>query len=253
MKTSLFSTKAATLAAIAVILLLWQLAAVLLDSAQLLPTPVDTFRILADMLVQRTFWMAVGQTVIRGLLGFLLAALASALIGIPSGLYPLANAFFSPFLAIIRSTPVISVILLALIWFRVEQVPVFIGFLTMFPILTTNLTQGIQALDKTYVSLAKVYRIRFWDTLTGIYLPGVSPFIFSALVTATGFGWRAIIIGEVLSQPRYGIGSLMQQAQSYLLVGEVIGWTVVAVAISYFFEKMIRLAQIKVTKGVQHD
>ena len=55
-----------------------------------------------------------------------------------------------------------------------------------------------------------------------------------------GFGWRAVIIGEVLSQPKFGIGTLMQTAQTYLIVNEVIAWTIIAVIISYFFELIIR-------------
>ena len=61
-----------------------------------------------------------------------------------------------------------------------------------------------------------------------------------------GIGWRAIIIGEVLSQPKYGIGTYMQSAQTFLNVEAVIAWTVIAVLISYGFEKIIRLAEHKI-------
>lgn len=86
-----------------------------------------------------------------------------------------------------------------------------------------------------------------------MYLPGISPYIYSALITATGFGWRAIIIGEVLSQPRYGIGSMMQQAQSYLLVAEVIGWTLIAVLIGFLFEQLLKFGEKRIIKWVDHD
>jgi len=60
-----------------------------------------------------------------------------------------------------------------------------------------------------------------------------------------GFGWRAIIIGEVLSQPQYGIGTLMQEAQTYLLVKELIAWTLIAIIISYLFEFSVRKIEQK--------
>ncbi len=60
-----------------------------------------------------------------------------------------------------------------------------------------------------------------------------------------GIGWRAIIIGEVLSQPKYGIGTKMQNAQTFLNVDAVIAWTIIAILISYGFEKLIRWSEHK--------
>ena len=71
------------------------------------------------------------------------------------------------------------------------------------------------------------------------------PFIISGASSAMGIGWRAIIIGEVLSQPKYGIGTVMQSAQTFLNVDAVIAWTIVAVIISYGFEKIIRWSERK--------
>ncbi len=61
-----------------------------------------------------------------------------------------------------------------------------------------------------------------------------------------GIGWRAIIIGEVLSQPVYGIGTKMQVAQTFLNVDLVIAWTLIAILISFVFEKTIRWGERKI-------
>lgn len=73
-----------------------------------------------------------------------------------------------------------------------------------------------------------------------MYIPAVMPFITSGASSAMGIGWRAIIIGEVLSQPVYGIGTRMQLAQTYLNVEVLIAWTLLAIALSYLFERLIR-------------
>lgn len=79
-----------------------------------------------------------------------------------------------------------------------------------------------------------------------LYIPAILPFIISGASSAIGFGWRAIITGEVLSQPEFGIGTLMQAAQTFLNVDAVIAWTIVAVIISYGFEIIIRLIERKI-------
>ena len=74
-----------------------------------------------------------------------------------------------------------------------------------------------------------------------IFYPQLKPFLFSGLTSAIGFGWRAIIMGEVLSQCAFGIGGEMKRAQLFISVPELIAWTIIAILISFFFDKGINL------------
>ncbi|MFA6926656.1 MAG: ABC transporter permease subunit, partial [Bacteroidales bacterium] len=150
------------------------------------------------------------------------------------------NTFITPLLVTVRSVPVISLILLALIWFETGTVPVFIAFLTMFPFICTNVSDGIRNVDRGLLEMARFYRVDKGRILTAVYIPAIMPFIVSGASSAMGIGWRAIIIGEVLSQPEFGIGTKMQTAQTFLNVEAVIAWTLIAVLISFVFEKLIR-------------
>lgn len=223
-----------------VLLFIWWYASRTVGSDEILPSPRLTFLAVLEVFSQPGFFTSIAATIGRGLTGFLIAILIAAAIGIPAGIYPGFFSFINPLITSVRSTPVISIILLAIIWFGNEQVPVFIAVLTMFPILTLNLVEGIKSVDVNFIVLSKSYRIPFFRILTGVYLPSVAPFLTSGVSNALGFGWRAVIIGEVLSQPSSGIGTRMQESQIFLLVGELIAWTLIAVIISYFFETAVR-------------
>ena len=196
--------------------------------------------------MQDEFVTIVGTTVLRGITGFFIAFVLAIALGLAAGINNAFYAFLKPILVVIRSVPVISFILLALIWLDVDQVPVFIALLTMFPFICTNVIDGIRNVNPKLLVMAKVYRVKKQHIIQGIYLPAISPFIFSGAASAMGFGWRAIIIGEVLSQPKYGIGTFMQNAQTYLLVDRVIAWTIIAILLSYLFDQLIRFAEKKV-------
>jgi NitT/TauT family transport system permease protein len=240
MKNSSAKYRLISLAVIFLLIAVWELASRSFESRQILPGPSDSLIALVRIASAPGFIPSILTTLLRGLSGFLLAFVAALLVGIPSGMNRSMEAAFRPVLVTLRATPVVAVILLAIIWFRVDQVPVFIGFLTMFPILSINLSQGIRETDTSLIQMANLYQVSKRRIMTDIYLPSVMPFLFSGISTATGFGWRSVIIGEVLSQPRYGIGSMMQNAQSYLLVSEVIAWTLIAILISGLFELGIR-------------
>jgi NitT/TauT family transport system permease protein len=115
----------------------------------------------------------------------------------------------------------------------------------MFPFICTNVIDGIRSVDPDLIEMARFYRIGGARIIRELYIPAILPFIISGASSAVGFGWRAIITGEVLSQPEFGIGTLMQAAQTFLNVDAVIAWTIVAVLISYGFEKVIRWSERK--------
>src|SRR5574344_2112773 len=94
--------------------------------------------------------------------------------------------------------------------------------------------------------VAMFYKVNRKRIIREVYVPAIMPFIVSGISTAIGIGWRAIIVGEVLSQPKYGIGTDMHAAQLFLKVEVLIAWTVIAVLLSWLFEKLIRLGESKI-------
>lgn len=222
-----------------ILLALWQCAAWLMNKPLILPTPVSTFSALISLIGDPEFLSAIGATLWRGLLAFILSILAGIATGIAAGLNPTASALLKPLITVIRTTPVISVILLALIWFSNHAAPVFIGVLIMYPIITANVTEGIHATDSRLVEMAAIHGIKKIRILREIYFPSIMPFFLAGLSSAAGIGWKGIIAGEALSQPALGLGARMQHAQTYLLVAEVIAWTLTAIITGYIFESGI--------------
>ena len=246
MKRFFTKDKTITLIAALVMILIWEIAARIMQSDLLLPPPEDTLMAVGTLIISKGFLNIIGATILRGLIGFVISFFLALVFGVFAGINRKFHAAIKPLLVTIRSTPVISLILLALIWFQVDQVPVFIALLTMFPIMTTNIIDGIRQVDENLVEMAFIYKVPQKRIIREVYIPATSPYIFSGVSNAMGFGWRAIIIGEVLSQPQYGIGTLMQEAQTYLLVKELIAWTIIAIIISYLFEFSIRKIEQKV-------
>ncbi len=243
-----FISKNRLISILAIVFLLgvWKVISYLAASGQIFPSPEQTMISFFNIVSTKHFMLSISATVIRGLTGFFIALLFAFLLGIPAGMSKPAFLFVNPILVTIRSTPVISLILLAIIWLGGELVPVFIALLTMFPILCGNIIEGIRSVDKSLIEMGTVYNVSKKRILFNISIPSIIPFLTSGISNAMGFGWRAIIIGEVLAQPRFGIGTRMQDAQIFLMVSDLIAWTIMAIIISYFFETMVRIAEKKI-------
>ena len=240
MKNIFSKNRIISLFSIILLISIWKIISVIYKSELILPSPESTIIATIKLFGSKNFTLVIGITILRGLIGFAISFILGVVLGVIAGINSSFNAFLKPILVTIRSTPVISLILLALIWFKVDMVPIFIAFLTMFPFICTNIIDGIKNVDHDLVEMAQVYKVSKINIIKKVYLPAITPFIFSGASSAMGIGWRAIIIGEVLSQPQFGIGTLMHTAQTYLLVNEVIAWTIIAIILSYLFEIIIR-------------
>ena len=228
-----------TLLLISILLLGWQLLALLVGLPDLVPQVPRLILTLADLFTSETFYLSVAATVSRGIAGMLLSLFAAIGVAFLFNWSEKVDELFHPLLTIMRSVPAISFILLALIFLNAESIPLLIAFLTMFPLLAENLAKGIKNQREGLLTMARQFRIGRWNKLTQVIYPQLKPFLYSGLASASGFGWRAIIMGEVLAQCTPGIGGEMKKAQSFIEVPELMAWTIVAILISYLSDKGI--------------
>lgn len=217
----------------------WQLLSWQMAQPQLIPSFPDLIRALFRLVYSPGFLVSIGTTCLRACVGLLLSLAAASITAFLLNRSEGIRLLFIPWLSLLRSVPVISFILLALIFLNPEMIPLLIAFLTMYPLLTENLLKGLMNRRDSWKMLARQFHLNAWNRLFQINYPQLRPYLFSGLASAVGFGWRAIIMGEVLSQCVDGIGKRMKEAQVFIDVPELIAWTLVAIVLSWLTDKLI--------------
>lgn len=217
----------------------WQLLSWQMAQPQLIPSFPDLVRALLRLVYTPGFLVSIGTTCLRACVGLLLSLVAASITAFLLNRSEGIRLLFMPWLSLLRSVPVISFILLALIFLNPEMIPLLIAFLTMYPLLTENLLKGLMNRRDSWKMLARQFHLNAWNRLFQINYPQLKPYLFSGLASAVGFGWRAIIMGEVLSQCVDGIGKRMKEAQVFIDVPELIAWTLVAIVLSWLTDKLI--------------
>ena len=217
----------------------WQLLSWQMAQPQLIPSFPDLVRALLRLVYTPGFLVSIGTTCLRACVGLLLSLAAASITAFLLNRSEGIRLLFMPWLSLLRSVPVISFILLALIFLNPEMIPLLIAFLTMYPLLTENLLKGLMNRRDSWKILARQFHLNACNRLFQINYPQLKPYLFSGLASAVGFGWRAIIMGEVLSQCVDGIGKRMKEAQVFIDVPELIAWTLVAIVLSWLTDKLI--------------
>jgi NitT/TauT family transport system permease protein len=240
--TSTFERRIIGIVSTVLFLVIWKIASVRVGAEIILPSPEDVFLRLIKVAQSRTFKLAVGSTALRTFYGFILSFAAGFVVGIACGSSRRIDAALAPLISIIRTVPVMSVILLAMIWFQTDGVPVFVCFLMVFPIITANVRQGVDGVDRKLLGMGTSYNLSRFQILTNITIPSVVPYVLAGLRASIGVAWKAVIAAEVLSQPLRAIGTGLQFSQMNLETAEVMAWTIAAIVFSWISEKLLDLA-----------
>ncbi len=216
--------------------LVWHFAAWKTGSTLLLPSPVQTFARLGELARTSEFWIITAKSLIRVFAGAFFAILAGTILAIICSRITLIRRLLSPIITVTRATPVASFIILALLWIGRGVLPSFISFLMVFPIVFTNVIEGISQTSGELLEMAQLFHLSRRLKLKRIYLPSVAPYFISAARSSLGLSWKAGISAEVLAFSPDSIGQMISQSKNLLETVDLFAWTAVIIILSIGIE-----------------
>src|SRR6056297_295465 len=195
-------------------LILWQLAYWIINEDIYFPSPISVASSMLSLILNYDSYIIIASTTLRVLISFSISAVLGISLGYICGINKKVYEIFEPLIIIVRSTPIISIIIIAIIWFKTSNVPIFTGVLMCFPIIFSNMLEIFKK----------------------VYFKSSLPYLSAGFSTALGISWKVIAAAEALSFPKYGIGTMLIDSKNFLQVSNLLAWTVIIIILSYLFE-----------------
>ena len=104
--------------------------------------------------------------------------------------------------------------------------PVLAIVLTSYPFIAVNVREGIIALDKNLLDMAKTYRIKKRKQLLKIIIPSLLPFIFSGIRLGFSMSWKVNTLVEVFGSTN-GVGWQIRASFDTYSVHGMLAWTLI--------------------------
>ena len=224
--------------AVAFWLLAWQIVSMQIGQEILMVSPVATGKRLIQLLPKVYFWNTVLCSAERIMGGFLLGALTGTILSILAYRHRKIEELCYPMVCVMKSTPVASVIILLLMWMSSRNLSVGIVFLMIFPILYTNVLEGLRQMDPKVTELAEVFELPKWVRVRWLAIPQLLPYVRAGCALGIGLAWKAGTAAEVIGISGGTIGEKLYQAKIYLETADLLAWTTMILIMSYLFEKL---------------
>lgn len=231
-------------------LAIWQLAAVAVGHDILITSPVKVVIRLGELVREEDFWKRILFSSCRIAAGFLLAMSAGLILAVVASKVRPVRIILEPLIQAIKATPVASIVIVVLIWISSRNLSIVISFMMVFPIMYTNILEGIDNTPLDLLEMAKVFHVTGWKKLKAIYLPSVLPYFVSASSVSLGLAWKSGVAAEVIGIPSGSIGEKLYEAKVFFATGDVFAWTVAIIILSVIFEKFFSFCIRKLCERV---
>ncbi len=241
---------------VALILLVWQLAAHGPQSS--LPPPTKIWTEARDLITEPFFWngsqdIGLGWRILVSLqrvaIGFSLAAIVGVLLGALVGQSVWAMRGLDPVFQVLRTVPPLAWLPLSLAAFRDSQPSaIFVIFITAIWPVIINTAVGIRNIPQDYRNVAKVLRLNQVEFFFKIMVPSAAPYIFTGLRIGVGLSWLAIVAAEMLTGG-VGIGFFIWDAWNSSRLSDIIVALVYIGVVGFVLDRLVAFIGTIVTRG----
>lgn len=218
--------------------LLWQLAAMLLQSPTL-PPPVAVFGRLVDEMASMAMPHHLGITLLRVVVSFVLAMAIGTVIGIAMGHWRRLDTFLDAWLVLGLNIPALVTIILCYVWFGLNDWAAVVAVaLNKIPTVVVTVREGARAVDPRLMQVAAAYRLSPWRTFSRVYVPQLYPYLMAAARAGLSLIWKIVLVVELLGRSN-GIGFQLNVFFQFFDIAGILAYTLVFAGVVLLAEGLV--------------
>lgn len=176
-------------------------------------------------------------TMARIAVGFVLAMALGMFIGLLMGIRSYWESFFGYIVYVGLTVPVLFWAVVGVMLFGFNFfTPVFTVFLAGTPYAALNIWQGTKAVSKDLTDMGKAFKVPRMKIIQEVFIPSLTPYIFSAARYSFLSTWKLIMIAEAFSATE-GLGyRIYFSFLNGFSIRQVFAWTLVFAVVAFFLE-----------------
>jgi NitT/TauT family transport system permease protein len=211
-------------------------------SPVLLPAPMDVARYLRDAAMDGSLAVAIGVTMRRLVVGYLLGVAIGLPLGLLSSTFTLVEDTIGVLSLGLQTLPSVCWIPLALLWFgQTEGAMLFVVIMgTVWSVIIATDT-GARTISPSFARAARTMGSEGFHKWTRVILPASLPFLISGMKQGWAFAWRSLMAAEIYVTilTGFGLGHLLHYGRELNAMDQVIGIMLVIVAIGLLTDKLV--------------
>lgn len=219
----------------------WEILARTLNVGFIFPPVFETVRAFIKLLSTPVFYNSLAFSLLRVLLGFTFGLITGCVLALLAYRFRICHALITPFMSVIKSTPVASFIMVLWCFIGATAVPIVIGALMVAPLIYHNLYDALKTKDRDLAEICVIYDVQGYRKFRYLYLPKLLEFLIPSTVSGIGLCWKASVAAEIIAYTQNSVGRQIYYAKAFLEGAELFAYTITVILMSLLFEQLMQL------------
>lgn len=227
--------------AIAILLAAWEYFARSGIFSQAITPPLEAiFAALVAMIADGSIFKHTLATMLRVAAGLAIALTIAIPLGMLMGRHALCERILRPALAVLMPIPSLAWVPLVVLWFGIGNVAtvLIVVYASTFSLLY-NVWMGVKTINPLWLRAAQAMNADGTRLFSHVIWPAALPSIITGIRLAFGRAWIAVIGGELLASPQWGLGKLIFDAKEFLNADVMLAALFVIGVLGLFFERVV--------------
>lgn len=172
----------------------------------------EILRAFVRLLVTPQTYRLIGTTLKHLIIAMAVSTVVGVALGLLQGLCRFARMLLRPLMILLRSLPMIVLIVIVMVLVKYDKVPVIASSIILVPMIAEAACEGCLRIDP---ELIDVYRMNAGLTprvLVRVYLPLMAGYLRQAYINAVGMGVKLAVSTEYLVQTRDSLGKAVHMS-----------------------------------------
>ena len=233
--------------ALAVLVMLWQIASETIANKTLLPSPMLVLRAWIGLL-QGDLREDVLASLLHLAIGYGLGIATGLALAVAAVQFVAVESIVDPIIEVLRPISAIAWIPLAILMFGISRmVPIFLIFYAaIFPIFI-NTVAGVKQVDPQLVRAAEMLGASRRTILMRVVMPSALPFVLAGARLSLGVAWMAMVAAELTGADE-GLGWRLFWYQEFFAMDKVMAVILTIGVLGYIFDTLLRRLQTRITR-----
>lgn len=204
-----------------------------------MPSPVGVLKSLQRLIETKTLFYATSYSMLRVLVGFLIAVLIGFFLGFLIHLSAFLNRTLKPLILGIQTLPSICWVPFAILWFGLSESSIlFVVVMGSAFSIALAVEGGIRSVNPLFIKAAKTMGANKKQLYLKVIFPACLPNLVAGLKQGWSFAWRALMSGEVMSST-IGLGQTLMLGRDLADINQVMLVMIVIILIGVLIDKLI--------------
>ena len=214
---------------ILLVILLVHLLGLIRGDRLIFPGVGEISRAFVRLLSTGNTYIQIGITLLHTVEAMILSLLTGVAVGYTEGLIPWVHSLLRPLMMILRSMPMIVLVITIMVLCPYAWVPVIAACAVLVPLISEAVYEGCRRIEPEYLDVYRINSDVNARVLVHVYLPLTAGYLRQAFVNAAGMGLKVAVTAEYLVQTRNSLGKAIYTSSYFIEYSEIYAYALIMV------------------------